>query len=81
MRRSHVMGLCLAGTFALGICAIAATSALAASPEYFLCAKATGAGKYQDEACSTLASPGPGNYERVAWTHAKVTSFSAKKRR
>ena len=78
MRRIRVMGLFLVGTFAVSICSIAATSALASSPEYFVCAKATGAGKYQDEACSTLASPGPGNYERVAWTHAKVTSFSAK---
>jgi hypothetical protein len=78
MRRIHVMGLCLAGTFALSICAIAATSASAASPEYFICAEATGTGKYKDKACSTLASPGPGNYERVVWTHAEKKSFTGK---
>ncbi len=76
MRRIDVLGLCIATTVALG--AVAATSASAASPEYFICAKAKLAGKYEDKGCSNLASPGPGNYERVVWTHAKKRSFTAK---
>lgn len=76
MRRIDVLGLCLTATFAL--CAISATSASAASPEYFICAKAKGTGKYEDKTCSKPASPGPGNYERVVWTHAKKTSFTGK---
>ena len=62
--------------FVLG--AIPAASASAASPEYFICAKAKLTGKYEDPACSNLASPGPGNYERVVWAHAKKRSFTAK---
>jgi hypothetical protein len=76
MRRIHVLGLCVAAMFALG--AIPAANASAASPEYFICAKAKHTGKYADRACSNLASPGPGNYERVVWTHAKKRSFTAK---
>lgn len=75
MRRIGVVGLCLVAVFALT--AVVASSA-SASPEYFICAKAKGTGKYEDKACSTLASPGPGNYERVAWTHAKKKLFKAK---
>lgn len=76
MKRVDVLGLCVAAMFALG--AIPATGASAASPEYFICAKALGTGKYQDKACSNLASPGPGNFERVVWTHAKKMTFTAK---
>lgn len=75
MRRVFVLGLCLAAMSALG--AMLATSASAAAPEYFICAKAKDAGKYEDKACSKLASPGPSNYERVVWTHAKKRSFTA----
>jgi hypothetical protein len=76
MKRIGVLGLYVAAMFALG--AVPATSASAASPEYFICAKAKGAGKYEYKACSNLASPGPGNYERVVWTHAKKRSFTGK---
>lgn len=75
MRRIRVMAPCL-----VAVCALAAivASSASAAPEYFICAKTKGAGKYEDKACSTLASPGPGNYERVVWTHAKKKSFKAK---
>jgi hypothetical protein len=61
-----------------GLAGIAASSASAAAPEYFVCAKATSTGKYEDNACSKLASPGPGSYERMAWTHAKKKIIKAK---
>ena len=76
MGRIHLVWLWLAAVLALS--AIPAVSAWAAAPEYFVCAKAKGTGKYQDKACSKLASPGPGNYERVVWTHARKRTYKSK---
>lgn len=77
MTRLKVAGLCIVAAFVLGATA-AASYAAEEGPEYFICAKTKGTGKYEDKACSKPASPGPGNYERVVWTHAKKKLVKAK---
>jgi hypothetical protein len=61
MKRIAIMGVCLAAV--LGLAAVAASSALAAQPEYFTCVKAKG-GTYQKSCSSSKEGGEGGGYKR-----------------
>ena len=76
MKRTTIVGLCLAATFAAG--AVGAASASAASPEYKECGKAAKngklyTGKYSNKTCSEVNAKSEGKYELV-----KPKKFPAK---
>jgi len=79
MKRTKVVGLCLAALFAL--CAISVSSAFGALPEYKVCGKAAKVakkytGKYSDKECAVAEPKGEGKYEREEEAKAKKTAFT-----
>jgi hypothetical protein len=62
MKRMRILGLCLVAVFALA--AAATSSATAATPAFWECAKvAAGAGKYTNKTCSTEGTGKTAKYE------------------
>jgi len=62
MKRMRILGLCLVAAFALAV--VAASSASAAQPTFYECAKvAAGAGKYTNKTCSTEGTGKKAKYE------------------
>jgi hypothetical protein len=81
VNRIRIMGLCLIAM--LAACAVAATTALAAQPEFRVCAKAAKEGKkylgkYSNKTCSEESVKGEGKYELDPWTAAKKKTFKSK---
>ncbi len=76
MKRTTIVGLCLAAICAL--CAVAVASASAAQPEFQECGKAaktgkTYTGKYNNKTCTEVNAKGEGKYERK--TPKKAVKF------
>ncbi len=76
MRSVRVLGVALVTSVTLG--AVAVSAANAAAPEYMICVKQKGSGKYNDKACAEENTEGTGNYERASWELAKKKTFKAK---